>query len=265
MLSSPLPVTCALLLVASVGPVAAAPEPVLLYDFNTPGDAQHSAGSLPLTLETKVGSEPANKVGSSSGTSDAGRVLGFSGASQDTTLQASISSNPVFRESLASFTITAWVQQNASYGEIGRIFTLRGGSAPAIEFSLGGRSGEPSAPHLSVNGSPPVSSLSPGNGTKQTVPYRSDRWVFVAVTYDHADGSVVFYSAPQGETLQLWAPDRKLPAPPATDSKVLTIGNLGAPHGGRLLDANIDNVAFYNSALNEDELREIFSSPPSAE
>ncbi len=239
-------------------------SPILLYDFNTPGAVQTSSGSDPLALTTRVGATSTDKVTTSPAGPDGSSVFGLAGSPQNTTLEGSVSGNANFTTGLASFTLTAWVQDftHSSTGNE-RIFYLRGGSAVAIDWSLGASPVTGASQlFLAVNGSAVVSSYVSGTGTPFLLPNESSTWHFIAVTYDATDGGVVFYSAPLGGTLTSYTPTAKLTNTQVINSTALNIANIQATGGGRLLDANIDDIAFYGTALSAGEVNAIFTAIP---
>ncbi len=239
---------------------------MLYYDFNTPGAAQTSAGSNTLTLTTQVGGVATNKISVMPIGPDGTTVLNLSGATQNTILSGSVSGMPEFTTGIGSFTIAFWIQgfNHSSTGNE-RVLQLRraSGSEIAIDLSLGRLAGTTTSQMLlAVNGSSTVGSAQGIAGTPINLTDNGSdgAWHFVAVTYNASDGSVVFYKNGTGGTLVSAAPGAKLTAPKVTTSEMLYVGN--ALGGGRLLDANLDNLAFYNRVLTQSELTSIYHSVP---
>ncbi len=242
--------------------VSATAAPILYYDFDTPGAVQTSSGTVALSLTTNTGTGTSvDRVTDTPPGPDGSSVLGFADAAANTRLGGapyatintlSTEDKAYFQSDLGSFTITAWVQDVTRNGNIGRLFHLRDGSGNvAIDFGIGGTT---NALRLAVNGSSALQST-------LLVPEQSDVWQFIAVTFDATDGTVTFYSGPStSETLASQAHGTKLTNPQVTTSTLLTIGS--SSDGARLLNGNIDNFAFYNSALNSSELNAIFAAIP---
>ncbi len=247
----------AALLVWAAGTLGAAP--LLHFDFDTPGSSQTSTGSLALTLATQEGSTPVNKTTASPAGPDGSSVLNFSGAPQNTTLGTNISSQTAFTTGLGSFTITAWVLNNTTAANE-RIFYLRGGTKVAIDFNMTGTPGNPAQLILAVNGATAVGSLMGGVGSPISIPNVNPVWQMVAVTYDAATGSVVFYSGELEGALKSYAPNAKLTEAAVTNSTFLSIGNING--GGRILDSYLDEVSFYNYVLTPLEMQQVFEAVP---
>ncbi len=237
---------------------------ILYYDFNTPGATQTSTGLSPLALTTRVGTVATDKVTATAIGPDGTTALGLAGATQNTTLETSVVGNTYLTTGLGSFTITAWIQ-NFNHTSSGneRLFYLRGGSAVAIDLSFGPQAGSTNSQiFLSVNGSPVVSSYTGGTGTPFLFTNGSPTWQFLAVTFTAGTGEVTFYSGPQGGTLSAYTSNTKLTQTQVTNSTVLDVGNIAAPGGARLLDANLDNLAFYNTPLGSTEVAALFAAVP---
>lgn len=236
----------------TIGSISAAP--ILFYDFNTTGANQTSTGSSALTLQTVVGTTPTNKVTNTPPTLNGSSFLGFAGTESNTVLQGAVSSYPELTTDLASFTITAWVQ-NLTSGLDSRLFYLTNDAhtpVGIIDFKLSSSTTGPSRLHLNINNAGDRNS-----GPGLTVPVGSEIWQFVAVTYNHTNGNIVFYSAPFNEMLESATPAAAA-FPPNTNAANLYIGN--SHNQVRLLNANIDNIGFYNTALSASEIEAVFAS-----